>query len=95
MYDLFDLINFDTKFFIEYTKSYLDLKLYMDRIVVDCFENDINFQNQRDNGFKQVLNQFDKTPGFLATYLDFQFVKGNKGARNMGSIRNRFKKALD
>jgi hypothetical protein len=50
----------------------------MDDIVSTCFENDIGFQNQRDNGFKHALNQNDKSPGFLATFLDFQFVKGNK-----------------
>jgi len=54
----------------------LELKKDMDEIVNTCFENDIHFQNQRDNGFKLALNQNDKSPGFMATFLDFQFVKG-------------------
>eukprot|EP00330_Aristerostoma_sp_ATCC50986_P005907 CAMPEP_0114580020 /NCGR_PEP_ID=MMETSP0125-20121206/4353_1 /TAXON_ID=485358 ORGANISM="Aristerostoma sp., Strain ATCC 50986" /NCGR_SAMPLE_ID=MMETSP0125 /ASSEMBLY_ACC=CAM_ASM_000245 /LENGTH=208 /DNA_ID=CAMNT_0001771259 /DNA_START=590 /DNA_END=1216 /DNA_ORIENTATION=- len=61
----------DNKDPIEYTKKFLELKSYMDEVVSTCFDNDINFQNQRDNGFKQSLNHFEKSPGFLATYLDF------------------------
>jgi hypothetical protein len=72
-------INEETKDPIEYTKKFLDLKRYMDEVVSSCFENDIHFQNQRDNGFKHSLNQNEKSPGFMATYLDFQFVKDMRG----------------
>ena len=50
----------------------------MDDVVVNCFNGDIHFHNQRDNGFKLALNQFEKTAGFLATYIDFQFIKGDR-----------------
>jgi hypothetical protein len=60
----------------DYTKRFLELKSYMDEITVGCFTNDIYFQNQRDNGLKHALNQNEKCPGFFATFLDFQYVKG-------------------
>lgn len=49
----------------------------MDEIVEKCFFNDIQFQTQRDNGFKQALIHNEKSYGFFATYIDFQFVKGS------------------
>ena len=48
----------------------------MDEVVVSCYNGDIQFHNQRDNGFKLAMNQFEKTAGYLATFVDFQFIKG-------------------
>jgi len=64
---------------IDFSRRFLDLKKYTDEIVANCFTGDIQFQNQRDNGFKLAMNQFEKTAGYLATFVDFQFIKDMKG----------------
>lgn len=61
---------------LDFSKRFLDLKKYMDDVVINCFSGDIQFHNQRDNGFKLALNQYEKTAGYLATFVDFQFIKG-------------------
>ena len=48
----------------------------MNEIVEKCFKNDINFQTQRDEGFKFALNLKEKNAALLAHYVDYQFVKG-------------------
>lgn len=68
-----------TKDPIEFARKLFELKSEADSLVNKQFQNHLSFQRKRDLVFQIILNKFDKSPGFLASYLDFEFKKGMKG----------------
>lgn len=63
---------------LEFSTKMIDLKSRVDELVHNEFNAHILFQRKRDAKFSAILNKFDKSPQFLAVYLDFEFKKGMK-----------------
>jgi hypothetical protein len=55
----------------------VELKKKNDDIVTNQFKMHLSFQRRRDISFQVLLNKFEKSPGFLASYLDYELKKGN------------------
>jgi len=68
-----------TKDPIEFTRKLFELKIEADSFVQKQFQAHLSFQRKRDLIFQIILNKFDKSPGYLASYLDFELKKGIKG----------------
>jgi Cullin, a subunit of E3 ubiquitin ligase len=62
---------------IQFTNKLLELKKRADDLVNHQFLSNLNFQRRRDVTFQILLNKFEKAPVFLASYLDYEFKKGN------------------
>jgi len=65
-----------TKDAIEFTRKLIEMKIESDSFVQKQFQSNLSFQRKRDMVFQIILNKFDKSPGFLASYLDYEFKKG-------------------
>jgi len=66
-----------TKDPIEFARKLIELKKESDNFVQKEFQSNLSFQRKRDMVFQIILNKFDKSPGFLASYLDYEFKKGS------------------
>lgn len=64
---------------VSFTEKLLELKKEMDEIVVECFNNDPKFNQNRDKSFLNFMNKFDQTPNYIAEYCDNLFKKKIKG----------------
>jgi hypothetical protein len=67
---------------IEFINDAFNYKRKIDRIAKDAFENSMDFQQKRDEGFKKLLKNFEEFPRYLANYMDYQFTEGIKGKEN-------------
>jgi len=56
----------------------LELKKEIDDMISNAFQNDMRFQKARDVAFQNFMNEFDKTPQYIAFYMNNEFVKGFK-----------------
>ena len=65
-----------TKDPIEFTRKLFELRTQANDLVQKQFQSHLSFQRKRDLVFQIILNKFDKSPGFLASYLDYEFKKG-------------------
>ena len=50
----------------------------MDNIIERAFNNDMRFQKARDIAFQNFMNEFDRTPQFIAFYMDNELKRGFK-----------------
>ena len=50
----------------------------MDQLIQISFKNDMKFQKARDSSFQAFMNECDKSPHYMAFYVDHQFKKGMK-----------------
>lgn len=60
---------------IKFTEDLLKLKEDMDNIILSSFENNIQFQKKSNESFQKFMSECNKTPHFLALYLDNLFKK--------------------
>ena len=63
---------------LKFTEQLLFLKNEVDDIISKAFTNDMKFQKARDLSFQEFMNEFERTPHFIAFYMDHQFKKGFK-----------------
>lgn len=63
---------------IKFTIKLLDLKAEMDQIISQAFNNDMRFQKARDVAFQNFMNEFDRTPQYIAFYMDKELKSGFK-----------------
>jgi len=63
---------------IKFTLKLLELKKEIDDMISNAFQNDMRFQKARDVAFQNFMNEFDKTPQYIAFYMNNEFVKGFK-----------------
>lgn len=63
---------------IKFTLKLLELKAEMDNIIERAFNNDMRFQKARDIAFQNFMNEFDRTPQFIAFYMDNELKRGFK-----------------
>lgn len=64
---------------VKFTEKLLELKKEMDEIVLECFDNDPKFNQNRDRAFLNFMNKFSETPQYMAEYCDHLFRIGIKG----------------
>ena len=63
---------------IKFTIKLLELKAEMDQIISQAFNNDMRFQKARDVAFQNFMNEFDRTPQYIAFYMDKELKSGFK-----------------
>mmetsp|Transcript_95352 Transcript_95352/g.269412 ORF Transcript_95352/g.269412 Transcript_95352/m.269412 type:complete len:754 (+) Transcript_95352:72-2333(+) len=63
----------------KYVEKVLELKLELDEMVGNCFDNDSGFQKARNRGLENVLNKDTRCAKYLALFCDLQLKKGLKG----------------
>eukprot|EP00405_Crypthecodinium_cohnii_P044611 CAMPEP_0206578284 /NCGR_PEP_ID=MMETSP0325_2-20121206/31870_1 /ASSEMBLY_ACC=CAM_ASM_000347 /TAXON_ID=2866 /ORGANISM="Crypthecodinium cohnii, Strain Seligo" /LENGTH=754 /DNA_ID=CAMNT_0054083891 /DNA_START=10 /DNA_END=2274 /DNA_ORIENTATION=- len=63
----------------EYIKQVLDLKKFLDDMVMICFKNEQVFQRARNSALEAVLNKDTRCAKYLASYADLELRKGIKG----------------
>ena len=50
----------------------------MDDLIKSSFQNDMKFQKARDIAFQNFMNECDKSPHYIAYYVDNEFKRGMK-----------------
>lgn len=61
-----------------FTEKLLALRGETEFFLQNAFNNDMRFQKARDLAFQNFMNEFDRTPLFMAFYIDNEFRKGFK-----------------
>lgn len=61
---------------IQFVSKLLEFKKKIDDLVSIQFQNHLSFQRRRDISLQQILNKFEKSPGYLASYIDYELKKG-------------------
>ncbi len=61
---------------IQYVTKLLAFKNKLDTLVSDQFQNHLSFQRRRDISLQQILNKFERSPGYLASYIDYELKRG-------------------
>ena len=62
---------------LEFIDILISFKKSIDNICNTAFSSKMEFQQKRDEGFKALLNKFEKFPIYLATHTDYQLTRGN------------------
>eukprot|EP00164_Ancoracysta_twista_P001606 GFYU01002109.1.p1 GENE.GFYU01002109.1~~GFYU01002109.1.p1 ORF type:complete len:747 (+),score=223.69 GFYU01002109.1:49-2241(+) len=62
-----------------YIQSLIDLRDKYEKIVVNSFANDRNFQHAVNTAFESFINQNNRSPEFLSLFLNEKLTKGLKG----------------
>ena len=55
---------------IKFTTQLLEFKSEMDQLIQISFKNDMKFQKARDSSFQAFMNECDKSPHYMAFYVD-------------------------
>ena len=63
---------------IKFTQKLLELKEEIDQIISQAFNNDMRFQKARDIAFQNFMNDFERTPQYIAIYMDNELKRGFK-----------------
>lgn len=61
-----------------FTEKLLALRAETEYFLLNAFNNDMRFQKARDLAFQNFMNEFERTPLFMAFYIDNEFRKGFK-----------------
>lgn len=61
---------------IQFVSKLLAFKGKLDALVSIQFQNHLSFQRRRDISLQQILNKFERSPGYLASYVDFELKRG-------------------
>ena len=61
-----------------FTEKLLVLRAETEFFLQNAFNNDMRFQKARDLAFQNFMNEFERTPLFMAFYIDNEFRKGFK-----------------
>ena len=61
-----------------FTEKLLSLRAETEFLLQNAFNNDMRFQKARDLAFQNFMNEFERTPLFMAFYIDNEFRKGFK-----------------
>lgn len=61
-----------------FTEKLLALRAETEFFLQNAFNDDMRFQKARDLAFQNFMNEFDRTPLFMAFYIDNEFRKGFK-----------------
>ena len=62
----------------KFTLRLLEFKAEVDQIIETAFKNDMRFQKARDMAFQNFMNEYEKTPHYIAFYADTEFRGGFK-----------------
>ena len=58
-----------------FTEKLLALRAETEFFLQNAFNNDMRFQKARDLAFQNFMNEFERTPLFMAFYIDNEFRK--------------------
>ena len=61
-----------------FTEKLLSLRAETEFFLQKAFNNDMRFQKARDLAFQNFMNEFERTPLFMAFYIDNELRKGFK-----------------
>ena len=61
-----------------FTEKLLSLRAETEFLLQNALNNDMRFQKARDLAFQNFMNEFERTPLFMAFYIDNEFRKGFK-----------------
>lgn len=67
---------------VKFTEKLLALKGEMDKLVIECFNNNPKFNQVRDKSFQKFMNDWADTPQFIAQYVDHFFRGGIRGKQD-------------